>query len=77
MENLLPIALLMFIFWFAYYFSTKADREKEERKLESEILKRCPLHKWEFLEQPEFEGTFFVKCLWCHKTPQEISDEIN
>lgn len=69
MENLLPIALLMFIFWFAYYFSTKSDRKKEERELESEILKRCPPHKWRFEDQPGMPGCTYIKCTACEMIP--------
>ncbi len=73
---LIPALVIIWVFIIAIQVGSYLDRHA---KPESEIMevpeKACPPHRWKWLDQPGMENTQYMICLWCNKTPRQISEE--
>lgn len=77
MQQYAPMLGIIAIAWFlilAIRVMAYMDKSVKESKL-AIPEKACPPHKWNWLDQPGMENTYYMMCMRCKKTPRQIGEE--
>ncbi len=73
-QNFIMILTIVWFFVLAIRVGMYLDKKAIEKYSNRIQEKACPPHRWEWLEQPGLENTYYMKCKRCEKTPRQITD---
>ena len=74
---ILPVIFIIWVLLIAARVGAVMDKRLKKDVLKVEVPKKvCPLHAWEWLEQPGLDNTWYMKCNICGKTPRQVGESI-